>query len=95
MKRILIFAGLKFVEIIAVCGIILICYYAGLLWAYMGVFPEMDSRFDIVMGTLLSLPMLVVAVISPCLVVWCIFLGIKKGIKKNWEWADRITQRAK
>lgn len=51
MKRILIFIGLKIVEILGACGIIAIAYYIGQYYLYLGLDSDgSDSIRAVILG---------------------------------------------
>ncbi len=80
MKRILIFIGLKIVEILGVCGIVGIAYYIGQYYLYLGL----EEGEELFLPTFLGLASMVVSLV--------IGMGIYAGIKANWSWAGGLTK---
>lgn len=81
MKTILIFIGLKLLEILGICGIIVIAYYIGQYYLYLGLADDGAPFMPAFLG-LVSM-----------FVSFVIGMGIYAGIIANWEWASKLSRK--
>ncbi len=86
MRKILIFIGLKIAEILGGVGIMATVYGLGLGLNHI-IYPKQDTWFQIVLKGVIALCAITIANL--------IGIGIYYGIKANWNWADRITNKKK
>lgn len=86
MKKILIFIGLKIMEILGVCGITAIAYGIGCFSTrVLGFATHMDLWYEIVIMGFVCLFILFAG--------FLICMGIWQALKANWKWADKIVNK--